>query len=171
MGVHHAEQPALLLVPKTLCTLAQQPPCPLPPPYSERLARSQAEGQRAKEACSINKSLSSLGDVFQALASKTPHIPYRNSKLTHLLQPCLGGSGKTLMVVNVSPDPDSAQETLCSLRFGEREAGCAWLGGLEGTSAVTERAKGPSSRQLRGCMLWRQEKVQRTTAAPASGAW
>lgn len=53
---------------------------------SERLARSQAEGQRAKEACSINKSLSSLGDVFAALSSKSAHVPYRNSKLTHLLQ-------------------------------------------------------------------------------------
>ena len=53
---------------------------------SERLNRSQAEGQRQKEACSINKSLSALGDVFAALASKNPHVPHRNSKLTHLLQ-------------------------------------------------------------------------------------
>ena len=53
---------------------------------SERLARSQVEGKHKKEACSINKSLSSLGDVFSALASKQPHIPFRNSKLTHLLQ-------------------------------------------------------------------------------------
>jgi hypothetical protein len=53
---------------------------------SERLARSQAEGQRQKEACSINRSLSALGDVFAALAAKSAHVPYRNSKLTHLLQ-------------------------------------------------------------------------------------
>ena len=55
-------------------------------PRSERLNRSGAEGQRAKEACSINKSLSALGDVFAALAAKSPHVPYRNSKLTQLLQ-------------------------------------------------------------------------------------
>ena len=55
---------------------------------SERLARSEVTGQRQKEACCINKSLSSLGDVFAALASKSTHVPYRNSKLTHLLQVC-----------------------------------------------------------------------------------
>ncbi len=53
---------------------------------SERLNRSGVEGQRAKEACSINKSLSALGDVFAALAAKSAHVPYRNSKLTQLLQ-------------------------------------------------------------------------------------
>ncbi|EIE25441.1 kinesin-domain-containing protein [Coccomyxa subellipsoidea C-169] len=91
---------------------------------SERLNRSQAEGQRQKEACSINKSLSSLGDVFAALASKSAHVPYRNSKLTHLLQPCLGGSGKTLMFVNVNPEAPSLQETLCSLRFAAKVNSC-----------------------------------------------
>ncbi|KDD71705.1 kinesin, partial [Helicosporidium sp. ATCC 50920] len=91
---------------------------------SERLARSMVEGQRQKEACSINKSLSALGDVFAALSSKSAHVPYRNSKLTHLLQPCLGGTGKTLMFVNVNPEPDSAGETLCTLRFAAKVNAC-----------------------------------------------
>ncbi|KAK9848929.1 hypothetical protein WJX84_005046 [Apatococcus fuscideae] len=91
---------------------------------SERLARSEVTGQRQKEACCINKSLSSLGDVFSALASKSAHVPYRNSKLTHLLQPCLGGTGKTLMFVNINPEPASAGETLCSLRFAAQVNAC-----------------------------------------------
>jgi hypothetical protein len=110
--------------PLTPCARADfLPPLRLPP-RSERLARSQADGQRAKEACSINKSLSSLGDVFQSLASKAAHVPYRNSRLTHLLQPCLGGTGKTLMFVNINPEPESAQETLCSLRFAAKVNAC-----------------------------------------------
>ena len=84
---------------------------------SERLDRSKAEGERKKEAAAINKSLSCLADVFAALARKAPHVPFRNSKLTHLLSPCFRGDGKTLMLVNLSPTPASASESLCSLRF------------------------------------------------------
>jgi kinesin family protein C1 len=84
---------------------------------SERTARSGAEGQRMKEACAINKSLSSLGDVFMSIGRGDKHVPYRNSKLTHLLAPCLGGDGKTMMLVNVAPEPESAEESMCSLRF------------------------------------------------------
>ena len=71
---------------------------------SERLARSQVEGKHQKEACSINKSLSSLGDVFSALASKQPHIPYRNSKLTHLLQVILQTKSKLFRPFPISAD-------------------------------------------------------------------
>ena len=58
---------------------------------SERLERSGATGDRAKEAVAINKSLSSLTDVFAAIGKKSSHIPFRNSKLTYLFQPSLSG--------------------------------------------------------------------------------
>ncbi|KAL5579168.1 hypothetical protein UlMin_011610 [Ulmus minor] len=91
---------------------------------SERLSRSGATGDRLKETQAINKSLSSLSDVIFALAKKEDHVPFRNSKLTFLLQPCLGGDSKTLMFVNISPDPSSVGESLCSLKFAARVNDC-----------------------------------------------
>jgi hypothetical protein len=89
---------------------------------SERIAKSgvATDKDRLKETQNINKSLSSLSDVFLALSTKSSHIPFRNSKLTYLLQPCLSGDGKTAMIVNINPSLSSAGETLCSLRFASQ---------------------------------------------------
>ncbi|KAH7315681.1 hypothetical protein KP509_21G061100 [Ceratopteris richardii] len=89
---------------------------------SERVDKSEATGDRLKEAQHINKSLSALGDVIAALAQKSPHVPYRNSKLTQLLQDSLGGQAKTLMFVHISPDLESYGETMSTLKFAERVA-------------------------------------------------
>eukprot|EP00466_Bigelowiella_natans_P015931 jgi/Bigna1/34079/e_gw1.4.233.1 len=91
---------------------------------SERLSRSQVTGDRLKETQAINKSLSCLSDVFFNIAQKSPHIPYRNSKLTYLLQNCFGKDGKTMMFVNLSPTMQSQNETICSLRFASKVNQC-----------------------------------------------
>merc|ERR1719204_1638661 len=70
---------------------------------SERVKQSNASGHRMKEAQAINKSLSALGNVPEAIKAKKGHIPYRDSKLTHLLKDSIGNNAKTLMFVNVSP--------------------------------------------------------------------
>ncbi|WOL12162.1 kinesin-4 isoform X1 [Canna indica] len=89
---------------------------------SERVNKSEAKGDRLKEAQHINKSLSALGDVISALAQKSSHVPYRNSKLTQLLQDSLGGQAKTLMFVHISPEEDAISETISTLKFAERVA-------------------------------------------------
>ncbi|CAK3998228.1 Kinesin klpA [Lecanosticta acicola] len=99
---------------------------------SERLKQSGAEGSRMKETQAINKSLSSLGDVIAALGNKNgnndAHVPYRNSKLTYLLQSSLGGttagkSSRTLMLLHLSPLQTHWQESRSSLLFGSKVHG------------------------------------------------
>jgi hypothetical protein len=87
---------------------------------SERVSKSGATAEQLKEAKSINKSLSALGDVISALANKDPFIPYRNNKLTQLLSDSMGGNAKTLMFCNVSPVDFNAEETLTSLNYATR---------------------------------------------------
>ncbi|KAH1136262.1 hypothetical protein AAZX31_10G016100 [Glycine max] len=89
---------------------------------SERVDKSEATGDRLKEAQHINRSLSALGDVIASLAQKNQHVPYRNSKLTQLLQDSLGGQAKTLMFVHISPEVDAIGETISTLKFAERVA-------------------------------------------------
>lgn len=91
---------------------------------SERLDASGSTGDRLKETQHINKSLSALGDVISSISNREKYIPFRNSKLTYLLQDSLGGDSKTLMFVNVSPTAESFQESLCSLRFAQKVNSC-----------------------------------------------
>jgi len=88
---------------------------------SERLDKSDCFGGAArKETQSINSSLSSLSHVIEKLQDKSSHIPYRDSKLTCLLRNSLGGESKTLVIVCCNPLSDHYQESICSLKFGQR---------------------------------------------------
>jgi kinesin family protein 3/17 len=90
---------------------------------SERQKATGASGDRLKEGAQINLSLSALGNVISALTepgSRGRHVPYRDSKLTRLLQDSLGGNSYTVMICNVSPAQINAEETMSSLRFAER---------------------------------------------------
>ncbi|CAL1674654.1 unnamed protein product [Lasius platythorax] len=88
---------------------------------SERQSKTGSSGERLKEASKINLSLSALGNVISALVDgKTTHVPYRDSKLTRLLQDSLGGNSKTIMVANIGPASYNYDETLTTLRYASR---------------------------------------------------
>jgi hypothetical protein len=87
---------------------------------SERADKTGVWGKQLDEAKIINKSLLALGQVIVSLSEKAAHIPYRDSKLTRILQNVLGGNSRTAMICAVSPHPDNANESLSTLRFGSR---------------------------------------------------
>uniref|UniRef100_A0AAX7VWI3 Kinesin-like protein n=1 Tax=Astatotilapia calliptera TaxID=8154 RepID=A0AAX7VWI3_ASTCA len=87
---------------------------------SENIGRSGAVDKRAREAGNINQSLLTLGRVITALVEKRPHVPYRESKLTRILQDSLGGRTKTSIIATVSPSSSNLEETLSTLEYASR---------------------------------------------------
>ncbi|KAJ2387073.1 hypothetical protein GGI05_004191, partial [Coemansia sp. RSA 2603] len=114
---------------------------------SERVGQTGAEGQRLKEGAHINKSLLSLGTVIARLSEDggdRGHIPYRDSKITRILQPSLGGNAKTLIICTMTPSPDYVDEALSTLKFASR--------------AKTIKNKPEVNEELRGDALLRRLK-------------
>ncbi|KAL3668700.1 hypothetical protein V7S43_005996 [Phytophthora oleae] len=135
---------------------------------SERLSRSHATGDRLKEAQAINKSLSALADVFQALAKKSSHVPYRNSKLTYALQPALSGEGKTLMMANLSPTYASLDETLCSMRFAQKVSQCELGPPVRQIKSTRRLSLGPGDLSRSGVKSSPPRENRRSTFTPGS---
>eukprot|EP00798_Chlamydomonas_sp_ICE-L_P008275 gene8275-1544_t len=87
---------------------------------SERAKRTKAEGARLKEGIHINRGLLALGNVINAIVDNHKHVPYRDSKLTRLLQDSLGGNSRTVMIACVSPADINYEESLNTLRYADR---------------------------------------------------
>lgn len=87
---------------------------------SERQSKTGLVEDRLRESCKINMALSTLGKVISALSENSLHIPYRDSKLTRLLQDSLGGNSKTIMIANIGPANYNYEETLTTLRYANR---------------------------------------------------
>ncbi|XP_024629146.1 kinesin-like protein KIN-14C isoform X3 [Medicago truncatula] len=132
---------------------------------SERVDRSDVTGDRLKEAQHINKSLSALGDVIFALSQKSPHVPYRNSKLTQLLQTSLGGQAKTLMFVQINSDVSSYSETLSTLKFAERVSSVE-LGAARNNKETRELSEQVTS--MKNTILKKDEEIERLKSLNAS---
>ncbi len=87
---------------------------------SEKVSKTGAKGTRLEEAKNINRSLTTLGMVINALCDGASHIPYRDSKLSRILQDSLGGNSKTTLIICCASEDRHCSETISTLRFGER---------------------------------------------------
>lgn len=136
---------------------------------SEKADQSGATGDRLKEGCSINKSLSALGNVIERLADKSQGkskpgsiIPYRDSKLTRLLQNALGGSSKTVMICAISPAASNYEETLSTLRYADRAKR------IKNVATVNEDPQDALIRKLREENTKLKDMIDGTGAGPSS---
>ncbi|XP_019746951.1 kinesin-like protein KIF3B [Hippocampus comes] len=119
---------------------------------SERQTKTGAQGERLKEATKINLSLSALGNVISALVDgRSSHIPYRDSKLTRLLQDSLGGNARTVMVANIGPASYNLEETLTTLHYSSRAKN------IKNTPCINEDPKDAQLRKF-------QEEIARLKA-------
>nr|CAG4715957.1 unnamed protein product [Naegleria fowleri] len=126
---------------------------------SERADKTGATGDRLKEGCKINLSLSALGNVISALVEgKGKHVPYRDSKLTRLLQDSLGGNTKTVMVANFSPADFNYEETLSTLRYADRAKH------IQNKPKINEDPKDAMLRQLKEEIENLRAQLQQTQA-------
>ena len=135
---------------------------------SERLSRTEATGERRAEGVAINKSLSALGDVLLALSNGTEHVPYRNSRMTHLLQPFMRRGCRVAMLIAASPAATDAAETAAALAFGAR-ARATQLGPVSGSapgaSEAAAAAKAGEAKASRAAAEARQEAAVQAAAA------
>lgn len=130
---------------------------------SERQSKTGATGVRLKEATKINQSLSTLGNVISALVDgKSTHIPYRNSKLTRLLQDSLGGNAKTVMCANIGPADFNYDETISTLRYANRAKN------IKNRARVNEDPKDALLRQFQ-CEIEELRKQLEAVGEPHNG--
>ncbi|KAJ2786637.1 hypothetical protein GGI15_001352 [Coemansia interrupta] len=113
---------------------------------SERLKRTQAEGERKREGIKINSGLLALGNVISALAGDQGaralgHVPYRDSKLTHMLRDSLGGTALTMMIACVAADDANAAETLNTLKYAARARNIKNCGGVNTVASAASSAE------------------------------
>merc|ERR1719195_2178698 len=128
---------------------------------SERVKKSGVKGKHFKEAMSINRSLLALGNVVNALAAKKSHVPFRNSKLTRILDGSIGGKCRTALLVCVSPDATHMLETVCSLEFAARAMRIEGDSKVNRSGSVRQGSSPRVERDLKHSLKRVQEKVAR----------